>query len=66
MKEAEACGASVVTICDDAGASTPDDIAALVAKVKEAVSIPVYAQVSDSISMAVASAFAAMPENGKM
>ena len=63
VKEAEAAGARLVTICDDAGASTPDDIAALVAKVKEAVSIPVYAQVSDSISMAVASAFAAI-KNG--
>ena len=63
VKEAEACGASLVTICDDAGASTPDDIAALIARVKESVSIPVYAQVSDSISMAVASAFAAI-KNG--
>ena len=63
VKEAEASGANMVTICDDAGASTPDDIAELVAKVKEAVSIPVYAQVSDRISMAVASAFAAI-KNG--
>ena len=59
-KEAENCGASMVTICDDAGASTPDNIAELVAKVKEAVSIPVYVQVSDRISMAVASAFSAI------
>ncbi len=59
-KEAEACGAGMITICDDAGASTPDDIAALVSKVKAAVSIPVYVQVSDRISMAVASAFAAI------
>ena len=63
VKAAEASGAGLVTICDDAGASTPDDIAALVAKVKEAVSIPVYVQVSDSISMAVASAFSAI-KNG--
>ena len=60
VKEAEACGASMVTICDDAGVSTPDDIAALVSKVKAAVSIPVYVQVSDRINMAVASAFAAI------
>ncbi len=60
VKEAEACGASMVTICDDAGVSTPDDIATLVAKVKSAVSIPVYVQVSDRINMAVASAFAAI------
>lgn len=57
VKEAEACGATVVTICDNAGASTPDEIALLTAKVKEAVSIPVYVQVSDRINMAVASAF---------
>lgn len=60
VKEAEASGASVITICDDAGALTPDNIAELVAKVKEAVSIPVYVQVSDSVSMAVACAFFAI------
>lgn len=60
VKEAEANGASTVTVCDDAGVSTPDDIAELVAKVKEAVSIPVYVQVSDRINMAVASAFSAI------
>ncbi len=63
MKEAEACGAGMVTICDDAGVSTPDDIAALVTKVKEAVNVPVFVQVSDRISMAVASAFSAI-KNG--
>ena len=60
VKEAEACGADMVTICDDAGVSTPDDIAELVAKVKAAVSIPVFVQVSDRINMAVASAFSAI------
>lgn len=60
VKEAEANGATVVTICDDAGVSTPDDIASVVAKVKDAVSIPVYVKVSDRINMAVASAFAAI------
>jgi len=59
-KDAEANGACMVTICDDAGVSTPDDIAALVSKVKNAVSIPVYVQVSDRINMAVASAFSAI------
>ncbi len=63
VKEAEANGASVVTVCDDAGASTPDDIAMLVAKVKSAVTVPVYVQVSDRINMAVASAFSAI-KNG--
>ena len=59
-KEAEANGAGMVTICDDAGNSTPAEIAALVAKVKEAVNVPVYVRVSDRINMAVASAFAAI------
>jgi len=60
VKEAESNGATIVNICDDAGVSTPEQIADLVAKVKEAVSIPVYVQVSDKINMGVASAFAAI------
>lgn len=60
VKEAEKSGASVVTVCDNAGVSTPEIIADLVAKVKEAVNIPVYVQVSDRINMGVASAFAAI------
>ena len=60
VKEAQANGATRVTICDDAGNSTPDEIAALVEKVKEAVQVPVYVCVSDRINMAVASAFAAI------
>ena len=59
-KEAEAKGATIVTVCDDAGISTPDAIGAMVANVKSAVSVPVYAQVSDRINMAVASAFSAI------
>ncbi len=60
VKEAQSNGATVITICDDAGASLPEDIAKLTATVKENVSIPVYVQVSDKISMAVASAIAAI------
>lgn len=56
-------GANVVTVCDSAGASTPDEIAELVSKVKESVCVPVYAQVSDRINMAVASAFSAMSKD---
>jgi len=59
-KEAEKCGASIISVCDIAGVSTPEEIAGLVAKVKEAVSVPVYVQVSDRINMGVASAFAAI------
>ncbi len=59
-KEAEANGASIINICDDAGVSTPEQIAQLAKEVKDAVSIPVYVQVSDRINMGVASAFAAI------
>lgn len=59
VKEAEANGAKIITICDDAGVTLPENIAELVEKVKNAVSIPVYVQVSDRINMAVASAIAA-------
>ena len=60
VREAEAKGASIITLCDNAGASTPEQIAQIVAKVKAAVSVPVYVQVSDRINMAVACAFAAI------
>ena len=60
VKQAQANGASVITVCDNAGVSTPERIAALVAKIKAAVSVPVYVQVSDKINMATASAFAAV------
>ena len=60
VKEAENSGATVITVCDDAGVSTPDDIASLTKKVKEAVNIPVWVKVSDRVNMAVASAFSAV------
>lgn len=59
-RQAEACGATLVTVSDDAGVSTPEQIAKTVETVKSAVSIPVYVQVSDAIHMAVACAFAAI------
>ena len=59
-KEAEAKGATLITLCDNAGATTPVQIADMVAKVKCAVSIPVYVNLSDRINMAVASAFSAI------
>ncbi|MBQ3573204.1 MAG: hypothetical protein IJA16_01260, partial [Clostridia bacterium] len=60
VKEAEKSGAGIITICDNAGVSTPEKIADLVAKVKDAVSVPVYVQVSDRINMGVAAAFASI------
>ncbi len=62
-KEAEANGAGIITVCDDAGVSLPEEIAALVEKIKGAVSIPVYVQVSDRINMGVASAVAAISKD---
>ncbi len=60
VKEAAANGATIVTVCDNAGVSTPDEIGKLALKVKEAVSIPVYVQPSDRINMGVASAFSSI------
>ena len=59
-KEAEANGATLITICDDAGISLPDEVAVLLEKVKNAVSIPVYVQPSDRINMAVSTAISAI------
>ena len=58
-KEAETNGANIITLCDDAGISLPEEIASLVKKVKEVVSVPVYVQLSDAIGMAVACGVAA-------
>lgn len=59
-KEASKNGASIISICDNSGTSTPEEIAELIAKIKENVNIPVYVQVSDRINMGVASAFASI------
>ena len=56
VKEAEKNGATIITICDDAGVSMPNEVASIVKAVKEAVSVPVFVQVSDRINMGVASA----------
>ncbi len=57
---AQTAGASLITICDDAGISLPEDIASLVTSLKNAVSIPVYVKVCDNTRMGVASSFAAI------
>ncbi len=56
VREAQAKGATAVTICDDAGISLPEEIGDMVKKVKEAVSIPVFIKTSDRVGMGVASA----------
>ncbi len=64
-KEAEANGAGIVTLCDDAGIALPEKTAALVEKIKNAVGIAVYVQVSDRISMAAATAIAAIAKGAE-
>lgn len=58
--EAADKGAGIITLCDDAGIALPEEIAQLVKTVKEAVSVPVYAQVSNKLSMAVSAAISAI------
>lgn len=63
VKEAEKSGATAVSICDNAGTFMPEEVASLTKKVVEAVSIPVYLQVSNRINMGVASAISSI-KNG--
>ncbi|MBO5453079.1 MAG: hypothetical protein J6A69_03835 [Clostridia bacterium] len=59
-KEAEANGAGIITLCDDAGVSLPEEIGEMVAKIKAEVKADVYIQASERISMGVASVVAAI------
>jgi len=61
-KEAVKKGATLVTLCDDAGTSLPEKLAGLAEAVRSAVDVPVYVQPSDRLSMAVASAIAAVSQ----
>ncbi len=60
VKTAEENGATVINVCDNAGSSTPEEIASIVEKIKSTVSVPVYVQVSNRIKMGVASAFSSI------
>ncbi|MBE7039434.1 MAG: hypothetical protein E7398_01755 [Ruminococcaceae bacterium] len=60
LKEAQDSGASIVTICDDAGTTLPEGIASIVEKAKQTVTIPVYVKVCDRINLGVASALSAI------
>ncbi len=53
IKEAEASGATCVTLCDDAGIMLPHEFTEFIKAVKAEASVPVYIQVSNSISLAV-------------
>lgn len=56
VKTAEENGATLITLCDEAGVSLPEELAQLVQTVKASTSLPLYVQVSDRIHMGVASA----------
>ena len=60
VKAAQEAGATLVSVCDDAGVSTPAQIGELVKAVKTVATVPVYVQVSNGVNMAVASAFEAI------
>ncbi len=60
VKAAKENGATLITLCDDAGICMPEEIAVLVKKIKAQTDIAVYVQVSDRINMAVACALEAL------
>ena len=60
IKEAVDKGATSVTVSDDAGNALDKEIAALIKSIKAEVSVPVYVQLSDAISMAVSCALSAV------
>lgn len=60
VKEAQLCGATLITFCDDAGTSLPDEVSELVKRIKSEVDVPVYVRLSDRINVAVASSIAAI------
>lgn len=49
-------GANAVTVCDDAGVFMPEDAANAVKELVEAIDVPVFVEVSDSLKMGAASA----------
>jgi 2-isopropylmalate synthase len=59
-KAAAANGASAITVCDDSGSFFPEDYAPLIAEIKAAAKIKVYIRPSNALSMAAASAVAAI------
>lgn len=60
VKAACDSGATVVTVCDDAGICFPEEAAETVSAVKAEVSVPVFVSFCDRASMAVACAVAAV------
>ena len=57
---AQESGVSCITVCDDTGTSLPDEIAQIVARLKQACPLPVFVSLSDRIGMAQGCAYAAV------
>lgn len=57
---AEKCGATQITLCDDAAVSLPDETAALVSFIKTKIAAALYVSFSDASNMAVANAVYAL------
>ena len=60
IKIAEASGATIITICDDAGVYLPSEMAELVAEIKAFSKSKLFVKISDKINMAVAGAYSAI------
>ena len=58
--EAANAGAKIITLCDTAGIALPEEMAELVSKIKNKISASVFVQVSDNLSMAVATAISSV------
>ena len=54
---AVSCGATAITVSDDAGTMFPEEFAEFVKKIKSIVSVPVYVKVSGALYMETATAF---------
>lgn len=57
---AEENGATIITVCDDAGTTLPDEISDIIKEVKSVCKSPVYIKASDAINMATAVALSAI------
>ncbi len=60
VRTAAESGATVITVCDDAGICLPEELASLVQEVKEACALPLYIRITDEVGMGNAAAFYAL------
>ncbi len=60
LRAAQDCGATAITVCDDAGVSLPGELADFIKKIRPVVSVPLYIKVNNTLRMATACAFEAV------